>query len=175
MSAVNRTPQDTNFLQPTKFLFQLDRIASAQFFCQSANIPSIGLGKAPINFPGKDIQAPGTKLEYGEFTIRFLVDEKLQSWQDIYNWFLAIASPSGTEQRNTLTQQQNAYKDKPSPYSDGTLTVLSALNNPGLRVNFYNLFPISLSEIQFDTSLSADDTITADATFAFDYFEITSA
>lgn len=175
MTATNRTPQNTNFLQPTKFLFQLDRIASGQFFCQSVNIPSINLGKAPINFPGLDVNAPGTKLEYGDFTMRFLIDENLQSWKDLHSWFRAIAAPTGTEERNYLTAVQNTYKNTKTAYSDGTLTILTALNNNNIRVSFFNMFPISLSEIQFDTSLSADDTITADATFAFDYFDITTA
>jgi hypothetical protein len=56
-------------------------------------------------------------------------------------------------------------------YSDATLTVLSALNNPILRVEFTNMFPVSLSDIYFDTKQSADDVISADATFVFDQFK----
>ena len=36
------------------------------------------------------------------------------------------------------------------------------------------MFPISLSDIIFDSSQSADDVMTADATFIFDYFEFES-
>jgi hypothetical protein len=57
-------------------------------------------------------------------------------------------------------------------YSDATLTILSALNNPIARVEFVNMFPVSLSDIYFDTKQSADDIITADATFVFDQFKI---
>jgi hypothetical protein len=171
MTATNRTPQNTNFLQPTKFIFQLDRLGSVQFFCQSANIPGVTLGQAPINFPGIDVYVPNTKLVYNQFNIRFLVDEKLQSWQDLNNWFRAIAAPTGTDERNRKTAVQNIQKSSNKPYSDGTLTVLSALNNPVVRIQFYNLMPVNLSDIQFDTSLSADDTITADATFLFDYYD----
>jgi len=48
---------------------------------------------------------------------------------------------------------------------------LSALNNPIIRVEFINMFPVSLSDIFFDTKQSADDMITADATFVFDQFK----
>ncbi len=57
-------------------------------------------------------------------------------------------------------------------YSDATLTILSSLNNPIARVEFTNMFPVSLSDIFFDTKQSADDIITADATFVYDQFKI---
>ena len=63
-----------------------------------------------------------------------------------------------------LTQQGGKY------YSDATLTVLSSLNNPILRVKFTNCFPITLSDIIFDSSQSADDIISADGVFMYDYF-----
>jgi hypothetical protein len=175
MSALTRTPSNTNFLQPTKFTFQLDRINTGQYFCQSVNIPGVSLGQAPINFPGGDVYAPGNKIEYNGLKIRFLVDEKLQSWIDLHNWFRSIGAPTGTAERNNLTAIQNQQKVKNSPYSDGTLTILSALNNPLVRVKFYNLFPTDLSDIDFDTSLSADDTVTAVANFRYDYFDFDTA
>lgn len=171
MSALTRTPQSTNFLQPTKFTLAVDRLGAAQFFCQSANIPGLNLGNGILNFPSVDIPFAGNKITYNQFNIRFLVDEKLQSWKNLHDWFRSIAAPPGTDERNRLTKLQNQYKEIKGAYSDGTLTVLSALNNPTIRVQFYNLFPISLSDIMFDTTLSAEEQITADATFMFDYFD----
>lgn len=171
MTAINRTPQNTNLLQPTKFLLSFDRIGSVQYFCQSANIPGMSVGEVPINTPMLDIQAPGNKMVYNKFTVKFIVDEKMDSWQNIHSWFRSIASPESFNERNTLTERQNIYKsNRLKNYSDATLTVMSALNNPIIRVQFINMFPVSLSDIDFDTTLSADTIITADATFAFDYF-----
>jgi hypothetical protein len=171
MTALTRTPQNTNVLQPTKFLLNFDRIKSVQYFCQTANIPGMSLDQAVINTPSIDIHAPGTKLNYNSFNVDFIIDEQLNSWMQIHNWLKSIASPTGTEERNRLTQLQNQYSAKKNSYSDGTLTILSGLNNPELRVVFYNLFPISLSDISFDTKLSADNITTATATFVYDYFD----
>lgn len=171
MSAITRTPENTNLLQPTKFTLAIDRIGASQFFCQSINIPGVNLGSAPINFPTVDVQAPGNKITYNQLNVRILVDEKLQSWRDIHNWFRAIASPASMEERRALNLQQNTFKEIKTNYSDGTLTILSSLNNPIIQVRFYNLFPIALSDIMFDTTMSAEDVITADATFMFDYFD----
>lgn len=171
MTATTRTPPNTNLLQPTKFLLTFDRIGSAQYFCQSVNIPGINLGQAPLNSPMLDMFAPGNKITYNPLNVHFLVDEKMSSWQQIHSWFRSIASPEGFDERNRLSSLQNQYANKKQKaYSDATLTVLSALNNPILRIRFYNVFPITLSDITFDTTQSADDIITADAVFMFDYF-----
>lgn len=173
MTALTRTPQNTNLLQPTKFLLTFDRLGSVQYFCQSANIPGMSLGQATYNTPFVDIPLAGNKLSYNPFNVSFTVDEKLDSWNQMNLWFRSIAAPTGFNERNNLSRTQNAYKSQGlKAYSDATLIVLSALNNPILRVHFINTFPLSISDIQFDTKESADNIITASASFAFEYFDI---
>ena len=171
MTALTRTPQNTNLLQPTKFLLTFDRMPTVQFFCQAANIPGVNLGQVSLNTPMLDVYAPGNKMIYNPFNVHFLVDEQLQNWQELHAWFRSIASPQSFAERNRLSAQQNINKSGVLPsYSDATLTVLSSLNNPILRVQFINCFPITLSDIIFDSKQSADDIITADGVFMFDYF-----
>ena len=170
MTAITRIPQNVNYLQATKFLLTFDRIGSTQYFCQSVNIPGVSIGQAPINTPMLDIYAPGNKISYNQLNIDFAVDEALDSWQQIHNWFRSIASPESFGERKRLSDAQNQYKSYGQKgYSDATLTVLNNLNNPVIRVKFINVFPISLSDIQFDTKMTADDIVYATATFVFDY------
>jgi hypothetical protein len=120
-----------------------------------------------------DVFAPGNKIIYNPLSVNFIVDEKLDGWQQIHSWFRSIASPESYEERKRLTAVQNQFsKSKLSAYSDATLTVLSSLNNPILRFKFINVFPITLSDIIFDTRQSAEDVITSDVVFLFDYFNI---
>jgi hypothetical protein len=171
MTALTRVPQNTNYLQPTKFLLTFDRIGSVQYFCQSVNIPGVNLGQAPINLPTVDVFAPGNKITYNPLSIRFNVDAELDGWRQLHDWYRSIASPESFQERKRLTDIQNAYQsNRLKNYSDATLTVLSSLNNPILRIQYINVFPITLSDIIFDTAQSADDIITADAIFVFDYF-----
>jgi hypothetical protein len=171
MNALTRTPKNTNLLQPTKYLLTFDRIPTVQFFCQSANIPGINLGQAQLNTPTLDVFAPGNKISYNPFNIRFLVDETLTGWRELHNWYRSIASPESYDERKRLSGLQTKLQTKrPSAYSDATLTILSSLNNPILRVQFINVFPITLSDIIFDSTQSADDVISADGLFMFDYF-----
>ena len=172
MTVLTRTPENTNLLQPSKFLLTFDRLGSTQYFCQSVNLPGVSVGQAPLNFPSLDVYAPGNKIAYNNFNVTFTVDEELKTWQSLYNWFLSFAAPSGTDERNLKSELQNQYKkNTKKEYSDATLTILSSLNNPILRVEFTNMFPVSLSDIQFDTKLSADDIITADVTFVYESFK----
>ena len=170
MTALTRVPQNTNLLQPTKFLMSFARIPTVQYFCQAVNIPGVQLGQAPLNFPGVDVFAPGNKMMYNQLAMTFTVDEKMQNWQEIHAWFRSIASPESFSERKRLTDVQNQYRTGgPRNYGDATLTVLNNLNNPSIRVKFVNVFPISLSDIQFDTKMTADDIIYSTATFVFDY------
>ena len=172
MSALERTPENTGFLQPTKFILTFDRIPNVTYFCQEANIPGLSLPAIVVPSPAIDYHVAGNKLSYSMFNIKFMVDAKVESWKSIHEWFMSIGSPHGTEERNFKTMLQNQFKQTNFPqYSDAVLTVMSNLNNPALRVHLVGLFPVSLSDIQFDTTLSADNIITADATFSVKYFD----
>ena len=172
MTTLTRTPVNTNLLQPTKYLLTFSRMPTVQYFCQAVNLPGVSVGQAPITFPSVTVYSPGNQIAYNNFNIEFTVDEEVQSWKELYEWFRSFSSPDGTDERTLLSQKQNQGKTVKKPwYSDATLTVLSALNNPILRVEFINIFPVSLSDLQFDTKLSADDIMTADANFVYDQFK----
>ena len=165
MTALNRNPQNTNLLQPTKFLLSFDRISTVQYFCQTVNIPSITLGEVPRATPFLDLYSPGTKLTYDPLDIEFIIDEDLETWKNLYHWFISIADPDGFEKRDG-TKERQRFKH----LSDATLTVLSALNNPILRIQFRNCFPLTMGQIDFDTKLNADSIVTVRATFRYESY-----
>ena len=176
MTATNRLPSNTNYLQPTKYVLQFDRIGSVQYFCQTVNIPGMSLGHTNYTTPLIDIPVAGNKLTYNDLSISFTIDEALDSWNQLQLWLRSIASPKSMNERSTLTSFQNKNPNtKLTSYSDATLIVYSALNNPILKVQFYNVFPISLSDIVFDTKESADNILTSDATFMYEYFDFLKA
>ena len=165
MTALNRNPQNTNLLQASKFLLTFDRIDTVQYFCQNVSIPSISLGEVNRVTPFLDMFSPGTKLSYTPLDVEFIVDEELQTWKNLYNWFISIADPDGFEKRDGSKEIQNLKH-----FSDATLTVLSALNNPVLRIQFRNCFPTTMGEIDFDTKSSADNIVTVRATFRYESY-----
>ena len=152
-------------------------LPTVQFFCQSVNIPGVSIGQAPLTFPSIMAYTPGNQLAYNNFNIDFLIDETLTSWQEIYNWFRSFASPDGTNERNTLSNLagQKKFGTKKPYLSDATLTIMSALNNPLVRVQFTNMFPVSISDLQFDTKSSADDIMVGTANFVYEQFKFLPA
>jgi len=172
MTALNRTPLNTNFLQPSKFILAFNRLPTVQFFCQEANLPGVSIGTTEFNTPLVNVPIAGTKIDYSEFDVTFMIDEQANSWNELYKWLLAIASPKSLSDRAINNQLQNTFTATNSYYSDANLTIMSALNNPLLSINFHRMFPVSLSDIQFDTKQSADTILTATATFRYEYFEI---
>jgi hypothetical protein len=170
MSALSRTPQNTNYLQPTKFLLTFTKIPDTQYFCQSINLPGLNIGKSDFETPFRRIPVAGTKIDYNPLNINFNVNGDLSAWFNLHQWMRSMGSPVGFEDRVNTTNQISE-RTSLQAYSDGTLTVLSNLNNPIARIQFYNIFPTSLSDLEFDTTKSADDVMVGSASFDFEYYD----
>ena len=173
MSAISRNPSNTNQLQASKFQVVFPKISTVTYFCQEVNIP--GLGTQPVIHPTpfSDFPIPGDKIQFGSFDMEFVVDEEMWSWQIVHDWIRGYTFPCSFEEYRTMNRESliSLHKEKPQ-YSDASLTILSALNNPRLKVKFMNLFPVSLSPIKFSTTQSADLVITAVASFRYHLFNI---
>jgi hypothetical protein len=130
------------------------------YFCQKANIPGVSLGQAIQETPNLDLFHSGTKISYNTFDVTFLVNEDLSAWTTIYNWM------------KDLSSVEASYAKRKEGKKQAVLTVMSNQNNPKLRVKLMDLFPLSLSDLEFDTTLSAEEHITATVSFRYDWFEL---
>lgn len=75
-------------------------------------------------------------------------------------------------QYSQLRSRPDAWA-KPMPqYSDISLSILNTKQIPNIRIKFINCFPVSLSDIIVSTTSTPEDTITSDATFRYDYYDI---
>lgn len=153
-------PENTNFLQPTKFVLTFPEVPDMIYFCQKANIPGVSLGQAIQQTPNLDLYHSGTKLEYSTFDVSFLVNEDLTAWTTLYKWMLDLSSV------------ESSYTKRKESRKQAILTIMSNQNNPKIRIKYLNLFPISVSDLELDTTLSAEEHIVATASFRYDWFEI---
>ena len=100
------TPIDNrNFLAPTGFKFSLKRSPGVAFFCNQANIPSLDLGIATQPSYLKDIDVPGDKIQFGDLTLRFLVDEDLVNYMEIQNWIRGLGYPETLQEFDKLEKE----------------------------------------------------------------------
>jgi len=173
--AVTKTElQNRNFLQPQGFRFQVARAPKVTFFGNAVNIPGMTLRTTVQTTPGlKDIPLPGEIIDFEDLTLRFLVDEDLQNYQEIQNWMRGLGFPESLQEIYDLQNQTtgNARGSGQSStmniYSDGTLTILDAMQNENFKVKFSDLFPFSLSTIQFDATMSDTEYFTAEVSFKY--------
>lgn len=165
--------QNRNFLQPQSFRFQVARAPKVTFFGNSVNIPGITLRTTTQTTPGlKDIDLPGEIIDFEDLTLRFLVDEDLQNYQEIQNWIRGLGFPESLEEIYDLQNQKvGTVRDGTTRtmnlYSDGTLIILDAMQHENFKVKFQDLFPYSLSTIQFDATLSDTEYFTAEVSFKY--------
>ena len=165
-----------NFLSPTGFKFTLKRSPAAAFFCNQANIPSMDLGVAVQPNYLRDIPTPGDKIEFGDLSIRFLVDEDLVNYMEIQKWIRGLGFPDSMKEFKDLEKEaviQPSYANSgDNIYSDGTLQILSSNLVAKFNVNFKDLFPVSLSTITFDATDTDIEYFTADVTFKYTMYTL---
>jgi len=164
-TAWDRQIRNRNFLSPIGFKFNLQKAPTVDFFSQSANIPSIDLGVAVQSTYLKDIPVPGDKLVFNDFSIRFLVDENLKNYLEISNWMRALGYPESLSEAIPLNTQA---------YSDGGLVIFNSNMQSVARVNFKDMFPVQLTQVEFDAQTTDINYIVAEATFKYTVFDITS-
>lgn len=168
MSAIDRLPTNKNFLSPLGFKFTIFKTPNVNYFVQAAAIPNISLGRVEQGTPFSRFKLPGDKLEYSDLNITFRVDEELRNYYELYNWMTLLGKPDNFDQYKSISTANSGEGTQ----SDATLIVLSSTKSPILEVNFKNLYPISLSEINFNTQMNDVDYIDVIATFAYDTFSI---
>ena len=149
MASLVNQPKNMNPLADVQFKFDIAALPETSFFVQTTSLPGISLTPMEVGFPQRQGVALNTGvIQYEELSISFLVDEYLKNWMEIYNWL--TGSPS---------------------YTSGVLTILSSSMNPTIEAQFKQLFPTSLSALQFDSTTT--DPIYHQASVSFKYTEYT--
>lgn len=170
-----------NYLRPNAFRFTIRDIPHVAYTCQSANLPALQLGFAVQPTPFVDIPRIGDKLNYAEFTIRFLIAEDMVNYREILEWLVALGFPNSYDDYKAFTGARlNQFPFRRGPmgsieavaYSDGYLTILDSANNPKTRIIFKDMFPISVEALDFDVTSSAVEFFVGIAAFKYKTFEI---
>jgi hypothetical protein len=154
-SPLARQPDQLDYASPTQFRFGIKQLPKVEFFTIKANLPGIEGASVDFANPFKNIPIMGDKLTYSDLTITFIVDEYLENYQSLHNWLGKTTA------------------DK-AMYSDAFLMILSNKNNPILNVNFQNVFPTSLSGLDYTQGATDVEYMTADVTFKYQIYKFES-
>ena len=190
---------DTSSQQPTVFDYAtgtqwriaFNRIPKTTWFCTAANIPGITLGEASYPTPMADMFVAGDKLTFETLNITFLVDEELQNYRELWEWIVGMGAPVSHSQWSTgltkgdgltttfsavgsddnINPRQKATSTEKNLYSDAPLIVYNSKNMPKVNVKFKDMFPTSLSALEYSQDLTDVEYFKANATFRYLYYE----
>jgi len=187
----NRQPTKQDYADPTKFKFSIIKLPKVEYFCTAVNLPGVSLAdnySQPTPF--RDIPLPGEKLSYDRLTMTFLVDENLENYQEIHGWLRGLGFPGGHSEFKTLLdagvdrfptsknsvlgdagRSKFAAANQGGTFSDATLSILTSKNNPVTEVRFSDVFPISLSGLQYSQQNNDTDYLTASVTFDYKLYD----
>jgi len=130
-------------------------------------------------------------LSFSDLEITFLVDENLENYREIHGWMYGIGFPKARTQfanlvnsgkdrfpttgKDSLTTDAGKVKYGAMPlgpiFSDATLNVLTSKNNANIEVRFSDVFPSSLSGLDFNQQADDISFLTATVTFKYKIYE----
>jgi hypothetical protein len=169
--------ENRNFLSPTGFKFVLTRSPKVAFFCNQANIPDLNLAIATQGTRlGRKIPLPGDELDFGDLTLRFLVDENLENYMELQNWMRGLGYPNKLEETYELQREyfpdMSADTKSLNVYSDAALIILNSSQIESYQVKFRDLFPYSLSTLSYDATQTDTEYFTAEVSFKYTIYTI---
>ena len=188
--ALSRQPTVFDYSQQSQFKVFLPLFPTTEWFVVRANIPGVSLGQAVQTTPMIDMPIIGDKLTYDDFYVTFLVDEELKNYTEMHDWLINCAAPEkrsqfrGKERPDGIPKRPqteimdlilgNVKESDRDLYSNLDLFIMSSKNNPVVKIQMVEAFPISLTNIEYSHQESDVTYAECTATFAFSYFTISA-
>ena len=154
-------PSNRNFLNPIGYLLKLEKFEGVDFFCQTANVPDVSMPTTEVASPFRNLPIiPGGGVTFGDFSVRFIVDEDLVNYNAVHTW---IRDVGNADQMARTTPEADIL-------TNGQLHIVTSQYNPAFIVEFRDIFPVSLSGLQFDATMTDVEYITAEVVFKHQQF-----
>lgn len=159
-----------NLLSGLGLRFSLQRAPNLVYFCQSANIPGVSISPVVVPNPLKSAPFPGDEVSFSELTLTFAVTENLDNFTEIFNWIISLGFPDSTDQYKTLALAQPGSGK--GVFSDGTLTILNSALGANYDIVFKDMFPLTLSDINMETTQTDVTYLTSTVSFTYQSYFI---
>ena len=171
MAAANIVPDNLNYLSNISFRLTMQDAPNLTWFCQSVNVPGVSIDAIDVQTPYLNIPHAGAKVTFEELSVRFIVDEHLKNWMEIYDRIIALGLAEGGENYRLLKAKSDTTQ-RGGTVSTLVLTVLTSAMNPQMEFHFYEAFPTSVTALDFDSAAGDLEYFTATAAFRYTNYEI---
>jgi hypothetical protein len=111
------------------------------------------------------VPLPDDRIIYNDFVCTFPVDEQMKNYREIADWIIGLGFPKQFGQYKDLRDSVDGIE------SDVSLIILDADHQPMHTVKFLGAFPVSLSEIVFNTKDTDTVIPMVTATFKYTYWQ----
>jgi hypothetical protein len=140
----------------TNFIVFVEALPNLEFFITDSPIPDIDVGFAPVTTRVHDFGLHGDKVEFGQLTIGFMVDEYFYNYEELYKWLFMQANPVNVEASDI-------------PKTDIYVKILDNNKNPAAELKFVDAFPTNMGGLTFN-SQGTPDPLQGTVTFKYSYF-----
>ena len=172
MAITESIPENRNFLSPLGFKFDIKKTPDVNYFVQSVNIPSVTLGETNVPTPFVKLPFAGDHIQYGALVVTFRVDEEMRNYMELFTWLRETGFPNSFSEYKSIDQKEQNKMSGQGIYSDASLLILNSARKPIVEVNFRKLYPVTLTDLQFDARNVDVDYIDTTCSFNFQTFDI---
>ena len=147
------------------------------YFAQTANIPGISINQVEQpTVMGRTIPWDAHGLNYEPLNLQFLIDEDLENYLILHNWMRGLSTGRTLAERTYLEDKSEEKIDTgkilTNVRSDGSLAVLNSNFQTNFFVTFENMFPVSLSALEFNATIDGTEYAVAQVSFRYDLYDI---
>ena len=184
-SLASKQPVNLDFADPTKFRFQCVKIPKVEFNTIQANVPGITLTELLQPTRLQQLKIPGNDLTFEDLSITFTVDENLETYKQIHDWMAGLAQVDSDEKYRALiadggdrmplsTQTRSTDAGRPTNatndgaiFADAKLTVMTSRNINIMEINYQDIYPKSLSALEYNQNLTDIEYLAATCVFGY--------
>ena len=155
-------PTNHNFLSPLGYKFILDKAPTVNYNVQRVSLPGIQLSDIPVATPFVALHEYG-KIAFNELQMTFRVSEDMVDYLELHNWMVSLGTPRDFDQSKAVKTKR----------SDITVYIMNSSMQPNVKVQYFDAFPISVGDLEMNTTDSDVNYIECSASFAYTRYEIT--
>ena len=132
-------PDNINLTRNTRAKIFIQRCPNTNFFCSSFTLPDMSLQSVEIGTSSiKTTNEPGEQFMISPLSFNLLIDENFESYLELIRWF----------------QYTVRNGDIPESYSNALAIIYNSELIPIVSVRLFNLFPISIGQLDFNNKAS---------------------
>lgn len=152
-----------NKLAKNRSTLEIAMFPNTSFTLSNYSVPGMSLFPAQQSSPFFDKPVYGDKLHYDDLICEFIVNEDLSNYLEMHDWMKNMAHP------------EEKIHPMPMTYTDATMTIYTSHNNPYMRVQFLDIIPVQIGELQFSENTTETEEVTCMVVFKYQRYDIEKA